>query len=162
MKKRLVFLFLLIAISTICKSQDTIRRNIPLLKESAQVDSLINSVNNISGNSKASKNDSCILLYLTEDIRRNFIQGLHMTNYKKIVYSFADFEKDKSVGYFQFNNYLIFVYGDKFMKQFFTYSKDRKEFTFIRPTTEKYFDMIRHYLCWAVFYDNEHLNYGVH
>jgi hypothetical protein len=61
------------------------------------------------------------------------MMGLHAIDHKKIIFVLRDFNSDKSLGYFEFNKYLIFVYGDSSMNKFCTYTKSEREFTFVKP-----------------------------
>ena len=162
MKIILVLLCLTIGFSCNCWGQDTIQKSIPMLKESAKVDSFIMHIINIPDKEKASKDDSCLLLNLTYHSSANFIQGLYALNNRRTIFGFADFENDGNVGYFEFKKYLIFVYGDKYLKQFFKPTNVKRQFNFIKMNTTNFFPMIKGYLSWAVFYDDKTLNYGVH
>jgi hypothetical protein len=61
MKNYLSMLSFLIFVLNFCQAQDTIKRNVPLLNESPEIDSLVSSVINVPKYLRAPKNDSCIL-----------------------------------------------------------------------------------------------------
>jgi hypothetical protein len=91
-----------------------------------------------------------------------FISGVHTSNHKEIIFDSRNFAINKNCGYFEFNGYLIFVYGDRFMKEFFNNTNSEKEFTFIKPTTQEAAFEMTHLMSWAVFYENGIFNFGVH
>ncbi len=155
-----VFVFVVFA-SNICRAQVTMK-SIPLLKESAKIDSLISSVI-APENLKGLKNGSCILLALNKTkYDAGFVQGIHAIIHKGIVYDYANFNHQKKLGYFEFRGYLIFVYGDSVMNKFFSYTKSRKQFTFIKPTPKQEIFTIHNFMSWALFYREGEFNYGVH
>jgi hypothetical protein len=160
MKKYLVIFLSFVCISSFGFGQTVIKKVIPLLKESTQVDSLLVSVFNMPQNMRAPANDSCILLIFD---RHNFgaIVGLKAVMQRRLIYSQAYTEK--SIGYFEFEGYLIFAYGDESMRRFFTNTNSNKEFNFVKPGTSEMLAMFNSYMSWALFiHDDGELNYGVH
>lgn len=161
--KVLTTFFALLVIPFISHAQDTLKKSIPLFKQSPKIDSLINSVINHNEGLRVSNKDSCFLLglYKTKD-DAGFISSVKASNHKQIISDFRSFWKNKNCGYFEFKGYLIFVYSDSFMKDFFSKSQSTKEFTFIKPTTQESALELKHSISWAVFYKNNEFRFGVH
>jgi len=163
MKNYLFILFPFIFASIVCEAQDTVKRNVPLLKESIKIDSLILSVINIPDYLKAPKNDSCIVLSLSKNDVEKYIYGAHALNHREIIFDLGgNLIHNKSVGYFEFKGYLIFVYGDAFKNDFFSYTEKKRTFAFVKPKPDDIFPLIRGYMSWAVIYRDGGFNYGVH
>jgi len=161
--KTLIFLFILLIASFFCHAQDTTKRNISLLKESSKIDSLINSIISFSEGPKSSKKDSCFVLSLFKTKSdAGFISNVHISNHKQVISDFRPFWKNINCGYFELNGYLIFIYGDSFMKEFFSNTQTKKEFTFIKPTTQEAVLQLNELMSWAVFYKNNTFSWGVH
>jgi|SRR6185437_6658766 len=163
MKISVTILFIIFIALNTCSAQDTVTKNLRLLKESVKIDSLISSVIMAPSHLEASKNDSCFLLGLFKsDDDAGFIAGLHVFNHKKTIIGYANFYDRDGLGYFEFRGYLVFVYGDSFKDEFFKRTKLTREFTFITPTANDEIFLDEHYRSWAVFYDNDRFGYGVH
>jgi hypothetical protein len=163
MKSYLTILSIVIISLNICQAQDTLKKDVRLLKESIKIDSLISSFINANETIKIRENDSCVLLMLQENNDdAGEIQGIRASNHKSIIFGFANFENSKSIGYFEFSGYLVFVYGDSFMNRFFTYTKSKKEFVFIKPTIYDNIFIVQHFLSWTLFYDHGKFREGVH
>ncbi|HEY2582917.1 MAG TPA: hypothetical protein VGI43_13975 [Mucilaginibacter sp.] len=155
MKRYLVILTFSVALINICQAQSTFKKSVPLLKESIKIDSLITTTIANLENPKPLENDSCFLLILD---KRGFDEGMilcvHTLNHKETILR-GDLRNNKGLGYFELKGYLVFVYGDTFMNEFFTNTKSKKEFAFSKTT-----DLGG---CgWAVFYREGTFNIGVH
>jgi hypothetical protein len=74
----------------------------------------------------------------------------------------VDFEKYKSLGYFQFNGCLVFIYGKPIVNELFQRTESKKEFHFVKITGTELMYMLQNYISWAVFYSNGELSYGMH
>ena len=163
MKRSLLIPLLILAFSLSAPAQNTLKRGVPLLRESPKIDSLIKSVINIPANSKSLEDDSCILLGLFKNKNdAGFIGRLYKLNHKQILLDFSNFGKNRNHGYFEFNGYLIFVYGNDFMKEFFTNTQSKKEFTFINPTTQQLISQMRNSVGSFLFYKDGEFYSGVH
>lgn len=163
MKSYLAILSIIVISLNICQAQDTVRRNVPLLKESIKIDSLILCVIDINKSIKVSENDSCMLLGLFKNNNdAGFIRGIHALNHEHVIFDFEKFRNNHGLGYFEFNGYLIFVYGNEFMSQFFTDTKSKKEFTFVKSKVQDEISVMRNFTNWVVFYKNGEFGCGVH
>ena len=163
MKCFINILLIVVGVVNLCKGQDTIKVNVPLLKESEKVDSLICAVVNQNKTySVARTDDSCFLLCLSEGDKLNFVQGIKASIKKNEVFDYANFSKNKNLGFFEFNGYLVFVYGEPFVNKLFRHDTSTKAFNFFKDNISTEFYMIQHYISWAVFYRDGKLNYGVH
>ena len=163
MRYFLIVLCVLTRMANNCQAQDTVTRSVTLFSESPKVDSLISSViHDNSTHSKPAKNDSCFLLELSKDNNLNFIQGIRASNKKNLVFDYVDFEKYKSLGYFQFNGYLVFIYGKPIVNELFQRTESKKEFHFVKIRGTELMYMLQNYISWAVFYENGELGYGMH
>jgi hypothetical protein len=160
MKIRSAILLSLLTIS-ICQAQRVVKKSVALLKESPKIDSLMKLILAIP--EKAAENDSCLLIRL--DRNKNdagSIEGIHTLNHNRVIFDLWNFKDQKDLGCFEFEGYLIFVYGNEFMNDFFTKTGSKKEFDFIKPSVEESVFMIRHFMGWTLFYKNGQFNYEVH
>jgi len=162
MKKCLTVLIIIIITSSTCLAQDSFKKTVPLVKESAKIDSLLSAIINIPKYLKAPKDDSCIALCLGKNDLEKYVYGLHAINHREIIFDIGNLKSKKRLGYFNLKGYLIFVYGDAFMNEFFIFTNLTKEFIFVKPKAEETLSLMRNFMSWAVFYRDGELNYGVH
>jgi len=162
MKNPYLFFFILI-IPFLSNAQDTLKRNVSLLKESLKIDSLVGAVIKNLGEIKDPVNDSCFLLGLFKNINdAGFLMGLHTVKQKNIIFDTSKLGSETSLGYFEFCGYLVFVYGDDFMSEFFASTTTKKKFTFIKPTKQEFVNELKYMYGWDVFYKEGAFFLGVH
>ena len=107
--------------------------------------------------------DSCIILSLSRNEFEKYIQGTHTLNQRQIIFDLGgNLNNNKNLGYFEFDGYLVFVYGDSFMKKFFVYTTSKRKFILIKPKVKDTLSFIRGFMSWAVFYRDGKFNYGVY
>jgi hypothetical protein len=159
MKNCFTTLLFIITAFYFCRAQDTVKMDIPLLLESAKIDSLMSQVIKSPQNLKAIKNDSCLLLSLNKNETFSFIHGVHAINSRETVFSIGNFENQKNAGYFEIAGYLVFVYGDESMNKFFANTHQNKEFTFIKPDAQQNIFVILNYLSLGISYNNGVFSY---
>ena len=160
--KKIYFILILSIIPFITKSQDTVKRDVTLLKESVKIDSLISSLIHISISVKSPKNDSCLLLHLTNNRDDCFVVGLPARNQKKLIFDLGgNLKNSNTLGYFEFNGYLIFVFCDSFIKKFVTYSKTKKKFVIVEPKVSDFLSLYTGFMSWAIIYSNKKFVYGL-
>jgi len=159
----IIFFFLVIPYKGIAQ-QNTYIKNISLVKESPAIDSLLNRLIANLENLKRVECDSCLLLGLFKrKIDDGFVYNVHKSNDRqKAYYSFPDFAPDKTLGYFNYNGYLVFVYGDASLKEYINYTDFKKPFIFKKPSTQESVSIITHNMPWILFYKNGVFSYGFH
>ena len=143
--------------------QDTFIRDVPLVKESPAIASLLHRIITYE-NSKELERDSCMLLRLLKSENdAGSIHPVHTLAHKqKVYYSFPDFGRSKNLGYFKYGRYFVFVYGDDdSMKENFKYTAFRTTYTFTNPTVDQLTTLIKGW-SWFIFYKNGVFTYGVH
>jgi len=162
MKKYTTLVIIITVVSSSCLAQGSFKRTVSLVKESAKIDSLLSAIINIPKYLKAPKDDSCIVLCLGKSDPERYVYGLHAINHREIIFDIGNLKNKKRLGYFNHKGYLIFVYGDAFMNEFFIYTNLTKEFIFVKPKAEETLSLMRNFMSWAVIYRDGELNYGVH
>jgi len=160
--KVLIALFIMVISLSLSKAQNISKREVVLLKESPNIDSLILSLINIPYNLTAAKNDSCFLLTVSKGNSRSSVQALPAFNKRTEITSIGRFEKDKTLGYFEIYGYLVFVCGDDFMNEFFERTKTKRTFVFRQSNLNEMTAIFGNYMGWAIFYRDGEFNYGVH
>ena len=152
--KSYLLTFLFIATFSFCRAQDSLKMALPQLLESAKIDSLISAIIKSPENQKVAKNDSCLLLMLSKNETHSYLQGIKAVKNKETIFSAGHSQNQKNIGFFEYNGYVVFVYGDEILDRFFANTDQTKEFTFINPSTQQAIFILSNYLSLNLAYEN--------